>query len=307
LDPEYKGGSSFRIGSFHPATKTFLWKGTKWSATILLSRLLWIGVAGLLTLIAASIFDRFDPDREIALLKRRKKQNVLPKPDELERLSLRTREAQRNVSGLTPLLHRRPRVRFIALVLAELRLLLRGRQWWWYTVAGGLLAGCLFAPLVAARSGIILVAWLWPALLWSQLGTCEAQFSTQSLIFSAPHSFPRQLLSSWTAGVLLAMLTGGGLGLRLILARDTESLFAWLAAALFIPALALALGVCTESRKPFEAIYTTWWYIGPLHQLRNLDFIGTQPASSTPVLYLAASMAMLVVACFWRKVQLSYA
>jgi hypothetical protein len=94
---------------------------------------------------------------------------------------------------------------------------------------------------------------------------------------------------------------------RQILARDTESLFSWAVAALFIPALALALGVCTESRKPFEALYTAWWYIGPLHQIRDLDFIGTQPASSTPVLFLAASMAMLLVACLWRKARLSYA
>jgi hypothetical protein len=307
FDPQYKGGSGFNIGSFHRATKTFLWTGTKWSTTIILSRLFWLGIAVLLTLIAASIFDRFDPDREIVMLKRRKKQKVLPTPDELEQLPLRTKETQLHVSGLTPLLHSRPHVRFVALVVAELRLLLRGRQWWWYTVAAGLFAGCLFAPLAAARSGIILVAWLWPALLWSQLGMREAQFSTQALIFSAPHSFPRQLLSSWTAGVLLALLTGGGLGLRLILARDIEGLFGWTAAALFIPALALALGVCTESRKPFEAFYTAWWYIGPLHQLRNLDFIGTQPVSSTPVFYLIAAAALLLVACSWRKVRLAHA
>jgi hypothetical protein len=307
LDPEYKGGSSFTIGSLHPTTKTFLWTGTRWSATILLSRLLWFGVAVLLMLIAASIFDRFDPDREVLRLKRRMKQSVLPTPDELEQVPLTVRETQGSVSGLTPLLGRRPRVRFAALVLAEFRLLLQGRQWWWYTVAAGLFAGCLFAPLAEARSGLILVAWLWPALLWSQLGTREVQFSTQAMIFSAPNSFPRQLLSSWTAGVLLAMLTGGGLGIRLLLARDMEGLFGWATAALFIPALALALGVCTESRKPFEAIYTAWWYLGPLHQIRNLDFIGTTPASSTPVIYLAASMALLVVACFWRRTRLAYA
>jgi hypothetical protein len=84
-------------------------------------------------------------------------------------------------------------------------------------------------------------------------------------------------------------------------------LFGWAVAALFIPALALAFGVCTESRKSFEAVFTAWWYIGPLHQMRKLDFIGTQPASSTPVLYPAASMALLLVACFWRKARLSYA
>jgi hypothetical protein len=307
LDPEYKGGSGFYIGSSKRGTKTFVWTGVKWNPTIVLSRIFWLGVAVCLTLIAAGIFDRFDPAREILSLKRRKKQTVLPKPEELERLPLQTRETQLHASDLTPLAHSRSHVRFIALVLSELRLLLRGQQWWWYTVAAGLFASCLFAPLDSARSGVILVAWLWPALLWSQLGTREARFSTQAIIFSAPHAFPRQLLSSWTAGVVLALLTGGGLGLRLMLARDTEGLFGWAVAAFFIPALAMALGVCTESRKPFEAVYTVWWYIGPLHQMRKLDFIGTKPASSTPVLYLAASIALLLVACFWRKARLSYA
>jgi hypothetical protein len=307
LDPEYKGGSGFYIGSSKRGTKTFVWTGVKWNPTIVMSRIFWLGVAVCLTLIAAGIFDRFDPAREILSLKRRKKQTVLPKPEELERLPLQTRETQLHASDLTPLAHSRSHVRFVALVLSELRLLLRGQQWWWYTVAAGLFASCLFAPLDSARSGVILVAWLWPALLWSQLGTREARFSTQAIIFSAPHAFPRQLLSSWTAGVVLALLTGGGLGLRLMLARDTEGLFGWAVAAFFIPALAMALGVCTESRKPFEAVYTVWWYIGPLHQMRKLDFIGTKPASSTPVLYLAASIALLLVACFWRKARLSYA
>jgi hypothetical protein len=307
LDPEYKGGSGFYIGSSKRATQTFVWTGVKWNPTIVLSRIFWLGVAVCLTLIAAGLFDRFDPAREILSLKRRKKQAVPPKLDELERLPLQARETQLHASDLTPLVHSRSHVRFVALVLAELRLLLRGQQWWWYTVAAGLFAGCLFAPLDSARSGVILVAWLWPALLWSQLGTREARFSTQAIIFSAPHAFPRQLLSSWTAGVALALLTGGGLGLRLMLARDTEGLYGWAVAAFFIPALALALGVCTESRKPFEAVYTAWWYIGPLHQMRKLDFIGTHPASSTPVLYLAASIALLLVACFWRKARLSYA
>ena len=307
LDPQYKGGSGFHIGSSNHGNKTFVWTGVKWSTAIILGRIFWLGVAVCITLIAAGLFDRFDPAREILWFKRRKGHAALPKPEELERLPLQTREPRLHASDLTALPHGRSHVRFVALVLAELRLLLRGQQWWWYTVAAGLFIGSLFAPLASARSGIILVAWLWPALLWSQLGTREAQFSTQAIIFSAPHAFPRQLLSSWTAGVVLALLTGGGLGLRLMFARDIEGLFAWTAAAFFIPALALALGVCTESRKPFEAVYIAWWYIGPLHQIRKLDFIGTQPASSTPVFYLAASMTLLLVACVWRRARLAHA
>lgn len=307
LDPEYKGGSSFRIGSFDRATKTFLWLGLRWTPAIILARAFWLGAAISLTLLAAGHFDRFDPARDRLSLKRGKQRHPTAAPEAVERVLPQASGAQLTASDLTPLARGRGRSRFVALVLAELRLLLWGRAWWWYTVAAGLFVACLFAPLADARSGIILAAWLWPALLWSQLGTREVQFSTQALIFSAPHAFPRQVLASWTAGVLLAVITGGGLGLHLVFARDREGMLAWAVGTLFIPALALMLGVCTESPKAFEAIYSVWWYIGPLHHIRKLDFIGTDSASSTPILYLTASMGLLLVSCFWRRVRLSHA
>jgi hypothetical protein len=307
LDPQFKGGSSFTIASSNRAKQTFVWNGLHWSLTILLSRLSWLAVALGLSLFAAFIFDRFDPALELPSLKRSKpKPTALPTAERYH-LPILTAKPQLTAAALTPITRSASRSRFLTLVLAELRLLLRGRGWWWYTVALGLFLACLFAPLADARSGVIVAAWLWPALLWSQLGTREAQFSTRALIFSAPHAFPRQLLSSWTAGVLLALLTGGGLGLRLILARDLEGLLTWTAGALFIPALALALGVLTESRKPFEAIYTVWWYIGPLNHARNFDFIGVTPASSTPILYLTLSAALLLIALAWRRVGLAHA
>jgi hypothetical protein len=111
-----------------------VWTGVKWNTTFVLSRLIWLGVAVCLTLIAAGLFDRFDPAKEIVSLKRRKRQAILLKPEELERLPFRTRETQLQASDLTPLAHGRSHVRFVALVLAELRLLLRGQQWWWYVV-----------------------------------------------------------------------------------------------------------------------------------------------------------------------------
>ena len=102
---------------------------------------------------------------------------------------------------------------------------------------------------------MIVFAWLWPMLIWSQLGTREALFSTGSLIFSAPHAVSRQLLATYAAGVLVAAITGGGLGIHLLVARDFAGLGAWAAGALFIPALALMLGVTTGSRKFFENLY----------------------------------------------------
>ena len=95
---------------------------------------------------------------------------------------------------------------------------------------------------------------------------------------------------------------GAGVALRFTFAADWHSLVAWLAGALFIPSLALALGVWTNSSKAFEAIYTLWWYVGPAHHTPGLDFMGTSPASSQPGVYVAAAM-ILLAAAYWRRRQ----
>jgi ABC-2 family transporter protein len=304
IDPTYNGGSSFRLGTLQdPPTQTFLWTGIKWTPSLILSRILWIEVACLLALLASLFFNRFDPAYEFSNFKRsRRKVESLDAPQFESAIVPHESQLTR---PLTPLRRVRSRNRFVSLTLAELRLMLRGRAWWWHAVATGLFLGCLFSPLGAARSGIILAAWIWPALIWSEMGTREAQFSTGSLIFSAQRAFPRQLLATWMAGILVAILTGGGLGLHLFLARDFGGLGAWSAGAVFIPSLALLLGVLSGSRKPFEAIYTVWWYIGPAHHLPRLDFMGTTPQSATPLFYLGASGLFLIVALVWRKLRLA--
>ena len=321
LDPQYNGDSSFNIGNLNPTTKTFLWTGVHWTADLFLGRMILLALAVAIALLAALFFDRFDPARAGWLNERKPKAlrkseareaartQIAGKP--FEQSAFDSPHSQFAASQLAPLLrtgsHAVSRTRFFALVAAELRLLLRGHAWWWYTVAAGLFIACLASPLDAARSGVILAAWIWPALVWSQLGTREAQYSTGTLIFSAPHAVPRQLLASYAAGVLVAALAGGGLGLHLLFARDFAGLGAWATGALFIPALALALGVTTGSRKFFEALYTAWWYVGPMHHIRGLDFMGATAASSTPAPYLLAAVILVLVAYAWRKVRLAYA
>jgi hypothetical protein len=308
LDPLYHGGASFNISNTTGASaRTFLWAGIKWNGAILLGRAVWLAIAAALASVAAIFFDRFDPSREGLMPGRRSPAKAATGADEPLVAPDLGIGAGVGAFVLTPLSRTKLRGRFVALVLAELRLLLTGHSWWWYAVAAGLFIGCLTSPLDAARSGVITVAWLWPALIWSQLGTQEARFATGPLIFSAQRAFPRQLLAAWTAGVLVAALTGGGLALRLILAGDFSGLAAWAAGACFIPSLALALGVCTEGRKSFEAIYTIWWYAGPLHHVPRIDFMGTTPMSSTPAIYFTASVILLTVACCWRRTRLAYA
>jgi hypothetical protein len=317
LDPEYNGGASFSVGGLNPSTKTFLWNGLTWTPALALSRGILFGLATALALLAAVFFDRFDPARAGWLTS--KKPKPVPGIDGREEapVLVLAKTYEENLAylpqphlspaHLAPLSRTGSRTRFFTLFRAELRLMIRGHAWWWYTVAAGLFIACLASPLDAARSGVILAAWLWPALVWSQMGTREAQYSTDALIFSAPRAAPRQLLATYAAGVAVAVLIGGGLGLHLLFARDFAGSIAWATGALFIPALALLLGVTTGSRKFFEALYTAWWYAGPLHHIRQADFMGTTAQSSTPVGYLAAAGGLVLIAYVWRRVKLASA
>jgi hypothetical protein len=307
VNPKFTDSFSFNIGGMRP-TEKFLWNGIDWTAGQIAGRLEWAALALLAALLAAVFFHRFDPARAGLTWRRNK----------LEAPAGSDAGAVQDVAGfgnsaaawsgmLTPLARVGGRTRFGHLVLAELRLMLQGQKWWWYAGAAGLFIGCLASPLEAGRGGVILAAWIWPLLLWSQMGSREARWGTGALLFSSPRTLGRQLPAAWVAGVLVAMATGGGLAIRLMLARDTAGLAGWAAGAVFIPSLALALGLWTGTGKWFEAIYTAWWYVGPLHHIRNADFMGTMAASTTPGLFLVLA-AVLLTSCFVRRrAQLGYA
>lgn len=294
---------SLTIGGEH-AVRTFPWNGIDWTMQVLLMRALWIAVAVALALIASVFFHRFDPAKSW----RRHRAAALPesKPP-IEAQSPVSPAISTNPVHLTPLNRTGTRSSFVQLAFSELRLMLKGQRWWWYTAAGGMLIGQLVSPDPQVRSGFLIAAWIWPLLLWSQMGCREARNGTGSLLFSSERSLSRQFPALWTAGVLVALLTGAGLGIRLVLVADWHSLTAWLAGAFFIPSLALALGAWSGGPRAFEAIYTIWWYIGPAHQIPGADFMGTTAASSTPGFYAGAAAVLLVAAWLRRRQSLGYA
>jgi hypothetical protein len=287
------------------AVRTFVWIGIDWTARILLFRFLWVAIAVALALLASIFFHRFDPAKE--WFKRRTPTLSATSAPTLPEEQTFTPVTTVAASHLTPLLRTSASLRFPQLLASELRLMLKGQPWWWYTVAAGLLIGELASPLVAARQGVLLVAWIWPILLWSQMGCREARNAAGPLVFSSERALTRQLPALWMAGVAVAALTGGGVAVRLLLSADRSSLVAWISAAIFIPSLALALGIWSGASIPFEALYTVWWYVGPAHQTPALDFIGTTPASSRPEAYALAAVILLAVSYWGRRVRLGYA
>ncbi len=166
----------------------------------------------------------------------------------------------------------------------------------------------LSAPLNAVRGGVAVAALIWPDLIWAQMGTREARFNTASLIFSSERSLWRQLPAVWIAGVIVAAVTNGGLAIRLLITGDRpDSARLDCLRPVFVPSLALALGIWSGTSKVFEAVYTVWWYIGPAHHMPGLDFLGTTPDSTRNTLYLLLAAGLVTAAYVGRRAKLAYA
>ncbi len=287
---------SFSLGAIsnERQARTFVWEGMDWTSSIVLKQLLWLLVAVGIALLAALFFDRFDPSRgrvragkaEDAASEAAGEASVVP-------ISVH----------LQPLPEGARRFRFLELLRAETRLLLQGQRWWWWTVALGLLIAGFAAPLDTARQFILPAAWIWPLLRWSALGSREARYGTEGLVFSAAYPLSRQLPAAWASGLLLAMITGVGVAVRLGLAGDWGGLGAWTVGALFIPTLALALGVWSGGGKLFEVIYLILWYLGPMQHVPGMDYLGALPATvraGTPLVFLVATVLLGVGAVVGR-------
>jgi hypothetical protein len=281
---------------------TFHWEGLSWTPDIILGRLFWLAVSLALALLAALFFRRFDPAKERSKRSRKRRDEALP-PGLAGDQGTGT---QGHAAKLHPLTKPR-RFSFPFMVLAELRLALHGITLWWYLVAAGLLVVCLLTPLPISRAFLV-AAWIWPLLIWSKMGTRERLFRTDQLIFSTAHPLRRQLPACWLAGVIIAVITGAGTGLRLFLAGEQLGLLGWAAGAFFIPTLALALGVWSGSSKLFEVLYLFLWYLGPANRLSALDFMGaTGPLlpSRTPLIFIMVTATLAVFAIFGRQRQLT--
>jgi len=289
VHPDYDG--DFTLGSTDQGvTDTFTWNGVDWTPDIILKRFSFFFAALLLTFLAALFFDRFDPSRT----KPRKTtaKRTASKPD----LAPAASSPALSAIHLTPLAASAHQFSFINVLIAELKLLLKGQRWWWYAVAGGLIFAGLVTPLEGVRAFVLPMAWIWPILIWSRLGSREIHNNTHQMIFSAAAPLWRQFPATWLAGFLVTLLAGSGVAIKLFSVWDTVGLLAWFSGALLIPSLALAFGVWSNTSKVFEIVYLLMWYIGPLNNVPAMDYLGAH--SSGNLGFFLPLSALLMAAAF---------
>jgi hypothetical protein len=319
LIPGYRGGldlgNPFQV---YGPINTFVWNGVVWTVPSILGRLLWVGVAVGIASLAATFFDRFDPSN-LAIRVRTKEMR--------SRFELDSQPAQPSSpvtltsTALSTTASRGSRMSvFLHIVGSELRLMLKGRRWWWYGVALGLILVALILPTAEARQIVLPFVCVWPLLIWSQLGNREVQHRTDQLVFSAAFPLRRQFIATWTAGFVLTLIACSGVIVRLILASEWNVILAVVVAAAFIPAAALALGIWSGGSKLFEVVYLLLWTLGPMNQMMAalgfpliadqflaFDYIGSSDAAISegmPLYYAVLTVLLLVLALIGRKRQL---
>ncbi len=185
--------------------------------------------------------------------------------------------------------------------MAELRLMLKSVSFGWYVVAAGLWIWTAFAP-DKTQSMALGMAWIWPILVWSQMGTREAINDTELLVYPSLHPLRRQFVAQLCAGVVVALLAGSGAMLHDFASGDTAALFGVVTGALFIPTLALACGSIGATTRAFEVLFLTLWYLGPMNA-SSLDFT----ASSNAPGFALATLVLGCAAFAARKARLQTA
>jgi hypothetical protein len=294
--PEYSGDFSLG-GGFVTATKVFTWHGVQWTLEMILARLSLMALSILLIFFAAIFFDRFDPSRSKPRSVRIKN-NASPSAPEIDSTSQAV-----STPHLTPLNKAANRFSFFNVLLAELKLLLKGQRWWWYVVMAGIIIACLVNPSNAVREFALPIAWVWPILIWSAIGNREVHNNVQQLTFSSTSPLLRQLPAQWLAGFIVTLLVSIGAIIRFTVDGDSVGLLALLSGAFFIPSLALASGIWSGTSKLFEILYMLIWYLGPLNKLMQLDYIGSH-GNGSPEFFIPFSIVLIVFAFIGRARQI---
>ncbi|HEY1977600.1 MAG TPA: hypothetical protein VGG89_13680 [Candidatus Baltobacteraceae bacterium] len=268
--------------------RLFVWHGFAWTSADFAARLTWCAVGFGIVCFAALLFDRFA-------------NNVSPARERAPK-AWQTNTANAVARAFAPVLDFVFAGDFGALVLAELRLMLKGSSFWWYAVAAGLWIATIASPS-KGQSIALGLAWLWPMLTWSQMGTRESLNDTEGFVFPSLHPLRRQFAALWIAGIVLALTAGSGSLLHWAVAGNWIAVVAVVVGAIFVPTLALACGAISGTSRLFEIVYLVLWYVGPMNATPSIDFT----AVSGMAMALPGSAILAIVAFAGRRSQLAHA
>ncbi|WP_310723312.1 hypothetical protein [Streptomyces sp. N2A] len=302
IDPQQVGEFSLGLTVVDKPLKTFIWHGFGLSPGFLLGRYALVAIALALALLPVLWFPRFDPARAGALAASGTDPGSAPEgaatPTPVmweDRTSTQARTAGFTTMPQAPVRYGNPALR---LLLGEVRILIQGTpRWWW----AGVLLLTVVAQMVTPATGVTRIllplAWIWPVLIWSRLGTQRHEYGVEAILGAYPSARIR-VAAEWASGFVLTAVAGIGPALRMCTGSDTQGLVHWLCGALFIPSFALVLGTLSRTHRLFQFAYLPLWY-ATVNGIAPVDFMGAirtgngSPAGMPPAFVLLSAAVML--------------
>ncbi|MGA4880070.1 ABC transporter permease [Streptomyces lydicamycinicus] len=308
IDPSEAGEFSLGLTLVSKPLKTFEWTGFDPSSAYLLTRCVLILIAVALALVPAFWFPRFDPARGRELQypsaqsadDRTEDKSTFPAMPVVA-IQEEPGAARSDTFGNVPRAQVKLGNSAVRLLVGEVRVLLQGIPlWWWAGVLTLTAVSQLVTPATGVTRILLPLAWIWPVLIWSRLGTQRHEHGVEAILGAYPAAH-RRVLAEWGAGLLLTAVAGIGPALRMLTGSDGPGLLHWFLGALFIPSFALALGMLSRTHRLFQAAYLPLWY-GTVNGITPLDFMGALrgpdglPAGMSPALLIGATVVMLATA-----------
>lgn len=303
----YEGGN-YAFGTVSGDVGTFQWDGLDVTRDLLVHRIGFLLVSVGIVVTATVPFRRFDPSSESALSVPGQSwlSSVLSVPSlgrttDTEDSTVEMDASEASVAGLARFDGSNQSMRPLGLLRAELRMAVRDRSMLWYLGAAILIGGGLLAGAGGPTGGVLTIAWIWPIFVWSEMGAREHLNRTESLVFSS--SYPlAQLAATWVVGVLIAAVFVLPAIASFAISGEFVRMLGPVVGVLFVPSMALAAGVVSESSRLFEIGYLLLWYLGPANQTASIDYSGATAApTETLVGFSVAAVALLGGAVLVRR------
>ena len=272
--------------------RRFIFDGSNWSFLFLISRLLWIGMAIALLLIASFLFKRFDEKIHIPS---RKKKNVIAEPGPLREIHPGSLPVAKNDYGIFPL------------IKTEMIMLLRkGPRWLWLINLGGLIASFLM-PLNIAHQYALPVIWFLQVNRWADIVTKEKNYRTYYFTYTSFKPLKRLFTAQVAAAILLAITFAIPVITRYAITGNFMNAIAIISGAIFIIALSVSMGIMTGGKRLFEIVFFMLTYAN-ISGATILDYFG---AFNVGILYITIismiSIFLLAVAYIGRNYEMRHA
>lgn len=267
----------------------FNFKGARFSNFFLLSRIAWmllgIGIIGLI----APFFHRFNT-KERKLKKR--KQTAFTTAKGTETIELNTLASPSSNTGL------------LALLKAEMKLILRkGKTWLWALNFLGMVA-LAFLPLDLAYQFALPILWFLQVGRLSDLTSKELMHQVHYFAFTSFKPLGRLLTSQLVVASLLLIGLALPLLIRLALSGQFIGVLAVVLGALFVVMLAALLGMLTKGKKLFELLFFMLTYTN-INGIVYTDYFGAFAHHDLYLIRLSILVIILAISSFMvRKLQL---